>query len=124
MRIDTRLPFLLRATGIATCGAAIIFLAPLPVLNLLGMPVTEIGGLFFARHWGLLVACIGGLMAYSARQPALQGPMLLVAAVEKLALVLMVADLAAPGLWLGIAAFDGLCVLLFSAVLWRKLQAA
>jgi len=123
MQIEARLPFLLRATGVASCGAALIFLAPQPVLELLGMPVSG-SGLFFARHWGLVIACIGCLLVYAARQPAFQCPILLVAAVEKLALALMVADLASPGLWQGIAAFDGLCVLLFSTILWRKMQAA
>lgn len=120
MQLDTRLPFLLRASGIATCGAAIVFLAPQPILNLLGMAVGEEAGLFFVRHWGFLVGCIGGLMVYAASQPALQRPIMLVATLEKLALVLMVAGLPAPGPMWGIAGFDGLCVLAFSAILLRR----
>lgn len=120
MQLESKLPFLLRASGIATCGAAIMFVLPQPVLSLLGMPVTEAEGLFFARHWGFLVGCIGALMVYAARRPALQRPVMLVAALEKLALVLMVADLPSPGLLWGIAGFDGLCVLLFSAILLRS----
>ncbi|WP_342117826.1 hypothetical protein [Pseudoduganella sp. OTU4001] len=120
MQLESKLPFLLRATGLATGGAAIVFLLPQPVLNLLGLTVTEAGGLFFVRHWGLLVGCIAGLMVYAARQPALQRPIMLVAALEKLALVLMVANLPSPGLMWGIAGFDGLCVLLFCAILLRR----
>ena len=120
MRLESKLPFLLRATGFVSSGAAIVFLLPQPVLNLLGLAVTEEGGLFFARHWGFLVGCIGALMVHAASRPALRHPVMLVAVAEKLAMVLMVANLPTPGLLWGIAGFDGLCVALLSAGLLSK----
>ena len=36
-----------------------------------------------ARHWGLLLFCIGALLVYSAFHPALRGPAVVLASVEK-----------------------------------------
>ena len=122
---DRNLPLLLRLTGTATLGAAALFLAPTLALNMIGMAVGDDTGLFFVRHWGLLVGCIGGLMVYSAGQPALRMPVLFVATLEKLALVLMVlmarGQPALDGLQPA-AVLDAACVLLYVPVLWRHLR--
>ncbi|HJV03584.1 MAG TPA: hypothetical protein VJ752_23815 [Burkholderiaceae bacterium] len=120
---ERNLPLLLRITGVATMGGAVLFLAPTLALNLIGMAVGDDTGRFFVRHWGMLVGCIGALMVYSAGRPALQMPVLCVATAEKLALVLMVVLGAGQPALAGLrpaAAFDLLCVLLYSAVLWRR----
>lgn len=115
------LPHLLRISGVLTCGAAILFLAPTPVLNLLGLVIDGDQALFFVRHWGLLIACLGGLLVYAAQRTALQVPAMLAATVEKLAFVLMVCTTPAMAMLRPAAVMDAACVLLFSAVLWKRL---
>ncbi|MGR4064931.1 MAG: hypothetical protein ACLQPV_05740 [Vulcanimicrobiaceae bacterium] len=41
---------------------------------------------FFCRHWGLLIFLVGALVFQSAYVPATRGPILLAAAIEKLAI--------------------------------------
>ena len=45
---------------------------------------------FFVRHWGVLISVVGCLIIYSAYAPAIRGPVLLAAAAEKFALVVLV----------------------------------
>lgn len=113
---------ILRVTGAITMLGGLQFFAPLEVLKLSGMALTDETGLFFARHWGMLVLCLGGLLFYSAGHRALRLPVMLVVTLEKLALVLMVIGNGANPALAGLrpaALFDGACVLLFSFLLWR-----
>jgi hypothetical protein len=45
---------------------------------------------FLVRHWGVLIAAVGVLTVYSAYVPAIRGPVLVAAAVEKFAIGLLV----------------------------------
>ena len=117
------LPLLMRVTGGLTMLAALQFLAPEAMLGASHMAVGDETGLFFARHWGLLVGCLAGLMIYAADQPALQRPVLFAVTVEKIGLVAMVALNANHPAMAGMlpaAVFDGICVLLFGAILLRR----
>jgi len=82
------------------------------------MKVTEPDGIFFVRHWGLLVFVFGALICLAARRPDLRRTVLAAAAIEKLGYVALVAlgwsDL--PGLHAS-ALFDGVCVVLYGACL-------
>ncbi len=122
---EQNLPTLLRVIGAATMGAALVFVAPNLVLGMIGIAIADDTSLFFVRHWGLLVGCLGGLLFYSAAHRALQIPAMVVVTIEKLAIVVMAAMNASnPALagMLPAAGFDAVCVLLFGVVLWRHVR--
>lgn len=122
MTINRLLPTTLWIVGGVTMLCALQFIAPAMVLSTLGMHVCSDAGLFFARHWGIVVFCLGGLMCYSASHLALRLPVMLAVVIEKLALVLMVAtNLSNPALkgMHSAAIFDALCVVLLSILLPR-----
>jgi hypothetical protein len=78
--------------------------------------------MFYARHWGLMALCFGGLLVYAARHATARGPIVLAATVEKFGLMLLVAlawgEPALQGLH-GAALFDGLCSVFYVIWLWR-----
>ncbi len=122
--LDKNLPLVLRVTGGLTALGGLQFFAPATLLASMGMPVTEAGGLFFARHWGLMVLCFGLLLVYSATVSALRTPVLLAATAEKLGLVVMVAlayDTPQLAGMRGAALFDAACVVLYLMILQRRL---
>jgi hypothetical protein len=124
--LDRYFPLLLRITGALTALAGLQFFAPELVLRLQGVTVEGVGGLFFAQHWGMMVAAFGALMVWSASQPALMGPVVMAATVEKAALCVLVlthwSEPALAGLHLA-AIFDSMCVLLYAAWLGRTRRA-
>jgi hypothetical protein len=96
----------------------------LPALNLglSGLAVGDDVGMLFARHWGLMAACFGALLIFSAMRPDVRKPIVFAALVEKLGLVSLIAmgwnTPALAGLHLT-AFFDGACVFLYGAYLYR-----
>jgi len=121
--LDRSFPHVLRWTGVITALAGVQFIAPVPFLAAQGMAVGDPAGLFFARHWGMLVACLGVLMVWAASRPGLRVPVVITALVEKLALVLMVAlawnEPALQGLHAA-AVFDSACVLVYGLWLLKR----
>jgi hypothetical protein len=121
--LDRHFPRLLAITGVATMLPGLQFIAPTLFLGALGMQAGDSTGIFFARHWGLMVFCFGALLLYAARHPAARRPLVYAAAIEKLGLVVMVLlawnDPALAGMH-GAALFDALCVLLYSGWLLKK----
>jgi hypothetical protein len=82
---------LLIATGAVTASLVGMCFAPRPALRLLfGHVPQEAVSLWLARHWALLVTCVGALLLWAAFDPALRRPVLWIAAIEKLAFVAMV----------------------------------
>jgi hypothetical protein len=80
---------ILLITGLATAGVLVGFVAPVPVMKVLfGQAPTDALSLFIARHWGLLVSLVGALLIYAAYHAEVRVPTLIVAIVEKAALVL------------------------------------
>ncbi len=114
---------ILYVTGIVTMMPGLQFLAPTLFLQSSGMQVGDVTGLFFARHWGLIVFCLGALLVYVARRPALRRPVMFAAAVEKLGLVVMVvmgwSEPALKGLHVA-AIFDTCCIILYMAYLLQN----
>lgn len=117
----------LTVTGIATLLPGLQFLAPTLFLQASGMQVGDPTGLFFARHWGLVVFCIGTLLVYAARRPDLRGPILFAATIEKLGLVIMVMmawnEPTLKGMHVP-AIFDFICVVLYLSYLLRTVSAS
>ena len=86
--ITGHLQIVLIVVGLYTAAAAIQFVAPRLALRKLtfGAESSDPLTLLLAQHWGLLAGLLGGLLVYAAYHPEIQAPVMLFAAVEKLAL--------------------------------------
>lgn len=113
---------ILVVTGAVTLTPLLQFFLPTLNLSLSGLVVADEAGLLFARHWGLMAACFGVLLIFAAAYPAVRKPVIAAALVEKLGLVSLIVmawnNPALAGLHLA-ALFDGACVLLYGAYLFR-----
>ncbi len=89
--IATHIELILIVTGAATATMLSQFVAPLPVLRLIyGEAPTDGVSMALARHWGLLIFCVGALLIYAAFYLPVRVPILVVAVIEKVALGLCV----------------------------------
>ena len=87
--LAAHIELILLITGLATAGVLVVFLAPVPVIKLLfGQAPSDALGIFIARHWGLLVCLVGALLIYAAYHAEVRAPTLIVAIIEKAAIVL------------------------------------
>lgn len=74
-------------TGVLTLAAGVGFLAPRRLLEiLLGETAGDATVILMTRHWSLLVALVGALLIYAGGHPETRVPVMIVAAIEKLAL--------------------------------------
>ncbi|MET3139525.1 hypothetical protein AAKU61_003906 [Undibacterium sp. GrIS 1.2] len=99
------------------------FIAPLPLLQAQKLVVTDSAGILFARHWGLLVACLGGLLIYSASHPECRTPVIVAVTIEKICLVgVLLMSLNDPALkpMQPVIVLDGVFVILFLIYLVGK----
>lgn len=91
--LSTYLPWILYVTGAITSAAGLQYLFPELMLKLLSkLEIKDAGGLFYARHWGLLAAMTGGLLIYAGGHAEIRTPILAAAAFEKLGLVALIAS--------------------------------
>jgi len=89
LRSLPHIELILLITGLVTAGVLVVFVAPAPAMKVLfGEAPSDALSLFIARHWGLLVCLVGALLIYAAYHPEVRAPTLIVAIVEKVALVL------------------------------------
>jgi hypothetical protein len=82
------LGLILVASGVITAGAGLAALLS-PRLFLwfgFGVESPHNSTVFLVRHWGVLIALVGVLVVYSAGDAAIRTPVLIAAAVEKIAL--------------------------------------
>lgn len=71
-------------TGVLTATMLAQFLAPSwMVRHTYGETLSDAVSTGLARHWGLLLFCVGMLLVYSAFHPALRRPTVVAASVEK-----------------------------------------
>ena len=85
--IATHIELILIITGAATATMLSQFFAPLPVLRLIyGEAPTDGVSVALARHWGLLIFCVGALLIYAAFYPPVRAPILVFAVIEKIGL--------------------------------------
>ena len=112
---------LLLITGVITAAPVLQFLAPKPALKALyQLELSEPGGLFFARHWGIVCGSIGALIIWAASHPELRAPILAAVLVEKICLVLMIAAAWSKPHTRGmrlVMVFDALCSCFYGAIL-------
>jgi hypothetical protein len=84
--LDAYAGTILLVIGIATASAvALVFVPRLGLRLVFGDAAPDVLTTTLARHWGLLVALVGGLLIYAAYHPEVRIPVLAVAAIEKLA---------------------------------------
>ena len=87
--LAAHIELILLITGVATAGVLVVFVAPVPVIKVLfGQAPSDALGIFIARHWGLLVCLVGALLIYAAYHAEVRAPTLIVAIIEKAAIVL------------------------------------
>src|SRR5712692_3247127 len=87
--LAAQIEWILLITGLATAGALVLFLAPVPMLKMLfGQAPSDALSLLIVRHWGLLVGLVGALFIYEAYHPEVRVPTLIVAIVEKVVIAL------------------------------------
>lgn len=111
---------ILYISGIVTMLPILFFFIPWPMFTLNGMVMNADSGIVFAKHWGLMAACFGGLLVYAAGRPEIRRPIVIAAAIEKMGLCVIIAvGWTDPGF----AAFhltlfvDGLFVILYGLYL-------
>jgi hypothetical protein len=87
--VAAQIELILLITGLATAGALVLVLAPVPMMKMLfGQAPSDGLGLLIARHWGLLIGLVGALLIYAAYHAEVRVPTLIVAVVEKAAFAL------------------------------------
>ena len=87
--IADQIEWILLITGVATAGAAAVFLAPVTVMKaLFGQAPSDALSIAVARHWGLLIFLVGALLIYAAYHAEVRVPALIVAIAEKAAFAL------------------------------------
>jgi len=85
--IAAHIELILIVTGIATATMLTQFFAPFAVLRrIYGEAPKDTVSLVLARHWGLLIFCVGALLVYAAFYPPIRAPILLFAVIEKVGL--------------------------------------
>jgi hypothetical protein len=85
--IGAHIELILIVTGALTAIALLQLIAPASVIRMIfGEAPTNEVGLAVARHWGLLIFLIGGLLVYAAFHPSVRSPAIVVAVIEKAAL--------------------------------------
>ncbi|PCJ20816.1 MAG: hypothetical protein COB04_03845 [Gammaproteobacteria bacterium] len=108
--ITESITWILFIIGVATSSMVGQFLAPKKFLRLVvNIEINDEAGLFYAKHWAMMVFVLGGLLIWAAFDETIRTPVILAAVLEKLVLVYMVlTNMKTPigrGL-LGAAAFD------------------
>jgi hypothetical protein len=87
--LAAQIEWILLITGLATAGALVLFLAPVPMLKtLFGQAPSDALSLLIARHWGLLVGLVGALLVYAAYHAEIRVSTLVVAIIEKVVIAL------------------------------------
>src|SRR5262245_41326707 len=120
--IATHIEWILIATGAATATMLTQFLAPLPVLRrIYGEAPTDGVSVALARHWGLLIFCVGALLIYAAFYLPVRAPILVFAVIEKVGFGVCVlgTSLRRQGIAAVLAAADLLMALIYVLYLSR-----
>jgi hypothetical protein len=85
--ISNHIQLILIVTGAFTAVAFGQFVAPSKLLRLIyGETQADAASVMLARHWGLLVGCVGLLLIYAAFEPTVRAYFMIFAVAEKVAL--------------------------------------
>ena len=86
--ITSNIEAILIVTGALTATMLAQFVAPSwMVRHVFGEALSKPVSMVLARHWGLLLFCVGALLVYAAFHPPLRGPAVVLALVEKVGFV-------------------------------------
>lgn len=88
--ITESIPWILFIIGIATASMIGQYFAPKKVLAFTNITIDDEAGLFYAKHWGMMVFVLGALLIWAAFDEAIRTPIIVAAVLEKLVLVYMV----------------------------------
>lgn len=77
--------------GLITMSPILQFFLPQQGLALSQIQLQELAAILFAQHWGMMAFCMGLLLIWAAQQPIQRKPVLVLVALEKLALVALIA---------------------------------
>ncbi len=123
--LGSSIGWILIVTGAVTAGGGLAaFLFPKPVLGLVfGVADPPSSTRFFARHWGVLIFAIGGLLAYAAPAPEIRLPVLIAGALEKFAVVALIffGPLKRTAPMTAIAAMDGAFAIVYTIAVFASL---
>lgn len=82
--VTSNIELILIITGLLTASMIAQFLAPSWTFrHTYGEPLSGTANAGLARHWGLLLFCVGALLVYSAFHPELRKPAVVLASIEK-----------------------------------------
>jgi len=82
--MTAQIELVLLITGLITAGAMALCLAPATMMKMMfGQAPADALGLLIARHWGLLICLVGGLLVYAAYHAEIRAPTLIFAITEK-----------------------------------------
>ena len=82
--ITSNIDVILIVTGTLTATMLVQFVAPLWTMRqTFGETPSGVASIVTARHWGLLLFCVGMLLVYSAFHPTLREPAMVLASIEK-----------------------------------------
>jgi hypothetical protein len=82
---------ILYIAGIITMLPIAMFFLPWVTASALGISLGKEAGVAFAKHWGLMAFCFGGLLFYAAQNVPLRRPIVIAAAIEKIGLCVILA---------------------------------
>src|ERR1700709_1724671 len=86
--LNDHISIILMVTGIVTALPILQFLFPALAIKLLyKLEIDDQAGLLFARHWGLMAACFGGLLIFASSHEEVRMPIVAAAMLEKAGLV-------------------------------------
>jgi hypothetical protein len=118
---EKHIKLVLIVTGLITMLPVLQFFAPDFMLQQQSLTVTDDAGRLFARHWGLVVFCIGALLVYAGTHPLARRPIVAAGLLQKSGLVFLLLmnwnNPALQGLHI-VAVFDALCVVLYAVYLF------
>ena len=113
--------WILVASGAITAGAGLAALLFPHLFLRLGFDVEspDSATVFFVRHWGVLIFAVAGLIVYSAYAATVRVPVLVAAALEKFAIVLLIffGPMRRTSAMTAIALGDGAFALVYAAYL-------
>lgn len=108
--------------GLITMSPLVQYFFPQQGLSLSQISLQDSAGLLFAQHWGFMAFCMGLLLMWAAQAPNQRKLPLVLVALEKFALVLLIAlnwqTPALQGMHLA-AFFDAVCALVIVVYLYQ-----
>ena len=109
--------WIIAVSGVITAVAGLTALLAPHLLLRLGFAEESAPGsmVFLVRHWGVLLTVVGALIVYSAGAPEIRTPVLVAAAVEKLAigLLLFLGSMKRTSLMTAVALGDAVFAILY-----------